>query len=309
MSLPPGLYEVTALLPGGQPYSEVVTVSVAKETLLELRRRTAEEQSDGMTWATVDAELAQATKNDLLDSAASQLEFQSASGCELVGIDGGVWRFRPLPNLTNVPVAVFRDLNSGTTIRVSIPVNPMGPYPENGAAVSAVRSPERTPGGRGGLRLVTSFARQRRVASVVEGAVRNNLVTNRSAIIDDAARLLQDKYSDPTGAVLGALTLHRVGRLKEREAWIENLARDFPWLPDGRILLEALAKSNRSPSPELLHASLTHGRVLFTDAFSLLLELLKGSEEARAGYMAWELAKLVDWDALTLTTRDNGTWD
>ncbi len=54
-----------------------------------------------------------------------------------------------------------------------------------------------------------------------------------------AARLLLTKYSDPVAAALGGLILYRLGRLAERQEWVENLSRDFGWLRDGQILCAA----------------------------------------------------------------------
>ena len=71
-----------------------------------------------------------------------------------------------------------------------------------------------------------------------------NGVAGGTELLDTAAGLLLTKYSDPVAAALGGLTLHRFGRLQERQSWVENLSRDFGWLRDGRILCAALLQKD-----------------------------------------------------------------
>jgi hypothetical protein len=84
--------------------------------------------------------------------------------------------------------------------------------------------------------------------------------------------LLAEKYSDPTGAALGALILYKVGRLGGWTGWVENLVRDFEWLPDGKILLANLLFDRKERTELALQLALRASRqtILYnTESFSL----------------------------------------
>jgi hypothetical protein len=107
--------------------------------------------------------------------------------------------------------------------------------------------------------------------------------------------------------------LHRFGRLHEKQDWVENLSRDFDWLPDGRILCAALLQrdddaSERDRGLDLL-LNATERRPLYTDGLSLGLELLRrwpGEERSaerreRLERLA-EYSAAADWESIALTT-------
>jgi hypothetical protein len=95
-----------------------------------------------------------------------------------------------------------------------------------------------------------------------------------------ATDLLASKYKDPIGAVYGGLVLHQFGALESRASWIENLAHDFAWLVDARVLLAAVLARRDSEADRdrgfdaLLDATRTPWMV-FGEAFSLALSLLR----------------------------------
>lgn len=117
---------------------------------------------------------------------------------------------------------------------------------------------------------------------------------------------------DPPGAALGGYILHQAGQLQEKQGWVENLARDFQWLPDGRILLAALLRRDSSSAEQNrglgLLLSATENRPLFTDGLSLGMELLRrwpdeasrGQRFERLDYLAG-LSAGTDWGAFNLT--------
>jgi len=131
-------------------------------------------------------------------------------------------------------------------------------------------------------------------------------------LLDQASRLLADKYEDPAAATLGGLTLHRLGHLTERADWVENLARDFPWLPDGQVLLAALLlehadRDELNRGLQLLLAA-SQRRPMYTDGISLMMELLRrwpdeGSEPSRRARLQGlaGTTKDLDWNAVSLT--------
>jgi hypothetical protein len=103
-----------------------------------------------------------------------------------------------------------------------------------------------------------------------------------------------------------------MGVLGTRSAWVENLARDFPWLPDGQVLLASLHR--HAPGPEqrqrglsLLMAAASE-LPLYTDGLSLLMELLRRwPDEASKDERHDLLGKLADhsayadWDSVNLS--------
>jgi hypothetical protein len=103
-----------------------------------------------------------------------------------------------------------------------------------------------------------------------------------------------------------------MGRTGEHPQWLANLARDFPWLPDGRILLAALLMkeaepARRQPGLDALLSATTQ-RPMYTDGLSLAMELLRRwpddeSLPARTERLT-ELAKYsayADWDSVNLS--------
>jgi hypothetical protein len=231
------------------------------------------------------------------------VELESADGCELADHDAVKWVFVPYDRLHSVPSAIFRIRDR--RVRMSLPLNPNDVYPLNSCQVDVV-----TTGHRAGLRM--SFPPERRVTRLVDGLVRHGEITAGIGVLEQASELLCLKYSDPPGAALGGLTLDRMGLLGMRSAWVENLARSFPWLPDGKVLLASLLR--HAPSPEerrrglsLLLAAASE-LPLYTDGLSLMMELLRRwPDEASKNERHDMLDKLADhsayadWDSVNLS--------
>jgi len=102
-------------------------------------------------------------------------------------------------------------------------------------------------------------------------------LASAASMADQATELLRDKYADPTGATLAALTLRKVGRLAPHESWMENLARDFAWISDAKILLATLLVARRADldRARCLALEAASQRVLYTESYALLLDLLR----------------------------------
>lgn len=133
----------------------------------------------------------------------------------------------------------------------------------------------------------------RRVTRALHGMIESGKLGPAIELADHSAALLASKYQDPIGAAYGGLMLQRFGALDRHADWVENLARDFAWLPDGQILLAAVL-ARRDPArglAALLDATRTPCTV-FSDAFSLALSLLRrwpgddGRCEARLAELA-----------------------
>lgn len=162
------------------------------------------------------------------------------------------------------------------------------------------------------LALIASW---RTVASTVQHMLLEHRYEQAASVAELAKELLMYKYSDPVGATLGALVLHGIGKLREKEDWLKNLALAFRWLPDGRILRAALLlaskdETERNSAFDMLLACVEE-RALFTESYSLLLTLLRrprvreDQENRRIAALSTlsERYPCVEWDTLTFTTR------
>lgn len=140
---------------------------------------------------------------------------------------------------------------------------------------------------------------RRTVLTALRGLVESGKLGPGLDLAQQATELLEEKYLDPVGAAYGALILHRFGVLGERLSWVENLARDFAWMPDGRILLAALLmeKDQTERSRGLIHLlDATRGTLpIFSGAISLAQSLCRrwprsdhaaGALSAPFGYLA-----------------------
>ncbi|MGG7377662.1 hypothetical protein ACQ7B2_02440, partial [Escherichia coli] len=56
-----------------------------------------------------------------------------------------------------------------------------------------------------------------------------------------AETLLEEKRADPIAAAMGGYALLRLGRIADLRHWPANLAKWFPWLPDGAVIAGELA--------------------------------------------------------------------
>jgi hypothetical protein len=190
---------------------------------------------------------------------------------------------------------------------MSVPLNPSGKSDEERKCV--LRSVDEG----GAARLRMAFGPGRTISRAVEGLMRHRTAGEAGYMFDQAAHLLLHKYSDPAGATLGALALHSMGRLGERDSWVQNLADDFPWIPDGQIVHAALlahshdSKARLNGLTRLVNAC--RRRPMYTDGLSLGMELLRhwpddAMEDERHKCLEGlaDLAAYADWHSLNLTT-------
>jgi hypothetical protein len=196
----------------------------------------------------------------------------------------------------------------GIVITVSIPAYPSAKAEERPCTVTFRRV-----GGR--VRADVGFARQRRVAWTLEGLVKSEDSVSTAELFRNADQVLFEKYRDPIAAALGGLTLHRLGRLRERPWWVENLARDFAWIPDGRVLLAALLERERDLRARMRGLDALVGsaelRPVFADGRALALKLLRSWPDDDRGDARRQALRTiaaepgsVDWDAMAYTTYD-----
>jgi len=296
MSVPldAGLYSVTAVTPDGD--------SAVKHAHID------EDETTSVTFEASPALVEPFAHNvGLADRPAVRESVwpESTDGCELADHDAATWVFVPSGDLYRVPWVIFRI--GDRRVRMSLPLNPRGTYPLNSCRVGFV-----TIGHRTNLRV--SFPPERQLTRLVDGLVRHGEITAGVNVLQQASELLADKYLDPPGAALGGLTLEGMGLLGTRSAWVENLARDFHWLPDGQVLLASLLRHAPSPDErqrglDLLLAASSE-LPLYTDGLSLTMELLRrwpdeaGASKNERHSMLDKLAEhsaYADWDSVNLS--------
>lgn len=316
VELDEGYYTVEAITPSGAPSRQVVHVSADETYPLVINDR---EVGPGDGPAPQPSPPMQPASPVLEDSPAPIAEVESTENTRPpAGLDGfwhctategrDGWTFSPDRDLRDVPTARFL-LYDPRAWLISLPLNPQGTAAELRECHVRIERPAIGP-----AHPVATFSRQRRVSRMLDGILRHNEVMSAN-LVDKAAELLLSKYSDAPAAALGGLTLHRFGRLKERQAWVENLARDFTWLPDGQILCAALLihdedRRERARGLDLLFSA-TASRPLYTDGLSLASELLRrwpgddwaDKRKERLGRLS-DYACTTDWNAVMLTTRD-----
>jgi len=156
----------------------------------------------------------------------------------------------------------------------------------------------------------------RTVANALQNMLAANQLHTAKDFADNATELLRSKYQDPTGATLGALVMHKFGILEEKQSWLENLARDFRWIPDAKILLASTMVHSVDQTREThsrafkIAIEASQQRILYTECYSILLDLLrrwpdKRDNLARKKAIA-HLAKqspYIDWNSICMSQR------
>jgi hypothetical protein len=229
-----------------------------------------------------------------------QVVLREAHGAELVSDTGMIKTFRCASQLQEVPTALL-DI-AGRLARISLPVSPAGYTPSSLCVVRIEGSPA-------GAHAHAWIAPERTVANGLQNMLSAGHTLEAASVADEAIELLRSKYEDPAGAALGALILFKTGRLQRWEGWVENLARDFPWLPDGKVLLARLRFKPDTQSEGTLQLALeaSNQRMLFAESYSLLLDMLRRWDAFRENILRREAvarlaaeAPYVDWESICL---------
>jgi hypothetical protein len=117
----------------------------------------------------------------------------------------------------------------------------------------------------------------------------------------NARDLLFEKVEDPIGAALGGYALLRLGRIDEvMEDWIANLANWTPALPDGAVIAseQAARKGDKKEADRWAAEALKRGTPMFADGLSLLASRLRPTKPKRVTKRLQRLlaiAKLTDY--------------
>jgi hypothetical protein len=200
--------------------------------------------------------------------AAANVTLVEARGAKVVRETRTLRIFQCEPSITEVATATFA-LGDRRLI-TSLPISPEGGSPSGSCAVRI-----ETIGSR--IRAQAWITPQRTVANALQNMLASDYLQQAGDVASSAITLLRDKYDDPTGAALGALLLYKTGKLEQFESWVGNLARDFPWLPDGDIVLARFQADRGRPPVETLDKCLHAAtlRPLYSECHALLLDLLR----------------------------------
>jgi hypothetical protein len=293
-TLPEGLYSVAVLGAEGERTVQLVRVESDETTTVSFTQPTVESHAESLT----------SPGDDPLPTV-GPASLLSVTGCTVSLADADGWEFVPVLPLTAVPWGEFSI--DGRVVEMSLPLNPNGDYPLTSCRVNVDGS-----GGRPVLRM--AFAPGRLVTRLVDGLVRHSSQTFGKDVLEQATSLLLTKYADPAGAALGGLTLHRMDMLSGQRDWVENLAHDFPWLTDGRVLLAALLRGgNPAERQRGFDLLATSHRPMYTDGLSLAVDLLRrwpeysrGKERDRALDRLAGLSAYADLGSVNLCVQSSG---
>ena len=95
----------------------------------------------------------------------------------------------------------------------------------------------------------------------------------------NAEHLLREKYVDANAAAIGAYYLYLSGTYKKNVKWFQNLANDFPHLPDGPVIYASQLINKENPSKASIDLSRRYfllsaqrGLPVYTIGFKMLRE-------------------------------------
>lgn len=310
--LPVGLYEVSAVLEDGNKHSRLVQVKEGELTPVELGAREENQVPKSIIQSEVTdvpgyerlrftKKMESLTNDDTEPNTGTTTQLLDVTGASLIRETRTLWIFKSASDLDSVPTALIQINNRKTLI--SLPASPEGRPTENTCVVKVEET-------RTGAHVNAWISPERFVANALHNMLASGYVLHAANVADDAVELLRYKYSDPTGAALGALILHKVGRLERWTSWVKNLARDFDWMPDGKVMLANLLYNDESKRDSALELAINAStqRMLYTESYSLLLDLLRrwprDSDHKTIRQAINTLASLapyIDWKSICLS--------
>ncbi|MNG83621.1 hypothetical protein D3C76_97540 [compost metagenome] len=161
------------------------------------------------------------------------------------------------------------------------------------------------------LPVLVNISQNRSIAFCLESMLKSGQVMKAADVASNALETLMEKFVDPTGALLAALILYKTGRISEWEKnLLKGLEKKYGWLPDCKIVLALhLAATHNAEEALRLACEASKERILLTESFSLLLDLLRYWPDAAQNQQRNEalmrlakIAPLVSWEAMYLTT-------
>lgn len=297
--LPIGLYEISAVLEDGKRTTKIVAVTEKESTRISLDPDLPFQPPASIK----EHDFHSLSEMHQLQSLKSEMELVDISSDVTVYAVESHWIIRHTEDMEQVPVATIRI--AGRAVRASLPIS-AGDH-----RYSVTCHVKRHAEARSKLPEI-NISQSRSIASAMESMVFAGQFESAARLASNAMKTLLEKFVDPTGAVLAALILHKTDRLDDKLALLIHLVQRFDWLPDGKILLA----SQLARIPEKRHIAsqlacdASKQRILFTETFSLLLDLLRywpaeGDSSARseALFRLGKCAPFVDWRSTYLCDR------
>lgn len=325
----PGLYQVSSVLEDGKNYNKIISAESDKQNDVVLSSRDAFHSDDDFTQLKFGNDSLLNVVRGPLDSSGPLTEgvvysdgilsskmwerlraeyltphLKTMSGVNVSSNNQTRWYFIPENNYSPEVIPTAKFVAGKNEYTFSLPINPLCSGPESACLVdfklnNKTWSPH------------VSIAKQRTVASALLNMLDSNQIIRAADVAKEATELLRGKYSDPVGAVLGSLILNKVGLLGDRISWLENLAKDFKWIPDGSVLLAyqlSIDKDEDDRALDLL-LSTVNKRMMFTECYSLMVNLLRrwpseAGKEIRSEALKSISADLaaVDWNLSIYST-------
>ena len=257
--------------------------STAADSFIERGPRAIEpDDNDSVGMSAIDSAIeesgAQMLEQEGLEQEETNDNLLSLKGAHRLSEQQNPWMLKCDDSIEEVPTATINV--AGEKWLLSLPSSPHGSEEFNSCVVTIDQH-------FSGLKATAWISPSRTVANAMQNMLASSELLSARELAGTATDLLQSKYQDPTGATLGALVLHKFGLLEQRLSWLENLARDFSWIPDAKILLasemvrgiEATEDSRKKAFRLTMQAS--EQRILFTECHSILLDLLRRSFKGR----------------------------
>ncbi|MFP3677165.1 hypothetical protein SB725_08540 [Pseudomonas sp. SIMBA_041] len=297
--LPPGLYEVSAFLGDGKRASQIVEVLSSNETELkfepDLDYQPAPPEEDSQFKTIDNLEQIDISGARLLDTEADFTVYPAEN----------YWIVQHRDAMRKVSVITFE--KNGSRIQASLPISEGHHYSVTCHVKLSIDS-QHAP-------VQINISQSRSIAFGLESMLRSGQIMKAGEVASNALQALIEKYTDPTGALLAALILYKTGQLDEwNKRYLINLTKHHGWLPDCKIILALyLASTKHSEDALNLACEASKQRILLTENFSLLLDLLRYWPDATHNEQRNEalkrLAKIapsVSWNSMYLTTTAPG---
>ncbi|MGO2452643.1 hypothetical protein [Pseudomonas taetrolens] len=294
--LPVGLYEISAILEDGKRQKHVIKITESDKTIVALTPQLSYQPSAPETlFKFLSVKNIQASAKDARD-----VELVTASQNVTIYPENGFWIVRHYEEMDQVAYAIIK--KGERTIDASLPIS-AGDH-RLSVTCHIKTSPKHTE-----QPVKVNISQTRSLSAALESMFIAGQFDSATKLASQALSTLMNNFVDPTGATLAALILQKAGKLKHYQVTLEKLANDFPWLPDGKILLASIMMTKpeqRHLAIELAHRA-SQQRILFTESFSILMSLLRYAPESDNTALCDEalthiakIATSVDWNSIYL---------
>jgi hypothetical protein len=303
--LPPGLYEVSAFLGDGKIASRIIEILPTQVTELEFEPDFDYQPTPPEEDEDEDEDDQLKTEKNLEETDTALIKLLDTEVDFTVYPVEDYWIVQHKDTMRKVSVITLE--KNGSVIQASLPISEGHHYSVTCHVKRNVES-EHAP-------VQINISQSRSIAFGLESMLKTGQIMKAAEVASNALETLMKTYLDPTGALLAALILYKTGQLDEySKQLLVGLAKHHSWLPDSKIILALhLASTNRSEDALKLACAASKQRILLTENFSLLLDLLRywpdatHNEQRNAALTRLaQIAPFVNWESMYLTTTASG---